>query len=345
MALLFDSDTDTDIDLGDRLSLNPKVGLLVERNTRRMTTMDIDGDLLERFEAGLDPQRLDRSAIPARLIGFGEISAIFQVAADTSRAYKRMPLFKTVAEAEKYAVMYHAYCRRLTLAGLNLPDSGTHIVALPKRPVVLYIIQAQLPAARVANRLIQAMDPIGFKHLLEHILGAMFRFWAYNHTLQPDLELAIDGQISNWALIPDGPGERLYYIDTSTPFIRQGGVEQLDPELLLQAAPSFLRWLIRWLFVDDVMTRYYDPRQVLIDLAANLIKEQRPDLVTPAVALINDHLPEDLSAVTPTEVERYYREDKFIWTIFLAFRKLDRALTSLFPGRRYEFILPGEIKR
>jgi hypothetical protein len=307
--------------------------------------MDIDTDLLERFEAGLDPQDLSRSAIPAHLIGFGEISAIFQVAADTSRAYKRMPLFKTVTEAAQYAGMYQAYCRQLSRAGLHLPDSDTHIVALPQRPVVLYIVQAQIPAACIANRLIQELDSIAFKTLLEKILNAMTRFWEYNRSLQPDLELAIDGQISNWALTTDDPGESLYFVDTSTPFIRKNGVEQLDPELLLQAAPSFLRWLIRWLFVDDVMTRYYDPRQVLIDLAANLIKEQRRDLVAPAVDLINSHLPEGLPPVTLAQVDRYYREDKFIWSIFLTFRKLDRTLTKYFPGKRYEFILPGNIKR
>jgi len=307
--------------------------------------MDIDSDLLERFEAGLDPQHLDRSAIPARLIGFGEISAIFQIDADRDRAYKRMPLFKTVPEAEAYAAMYHEYCRQLTQAGLNLPETATQVVALPRRPVVLYITQTRVPADRIANRLIQDMDETGFESLLEKIMDAMAGFWIYNDALGPEMELAIDGQISNWALTAAGPEEKLYYIDTSTPFIRKSGVEQLDPELLLQAAPSFLRWLIRWLFVDDVMNRYYDPRQVLIDMTANLIKEQRSDLVSAAVRIINASLPADQRQVTLPEVQRYYREDKFIWTLFLAFRKLDRALATYFTRKRYEFILPGKIKR
>jgi len=306
---------------------------------------DIDSERLQRFEAGLDPQDLGSSAIPAKLIGFGEISAIFQIGTDTSVAYKRMPLFKTVPEAEKYAGMYHEYCRQLTLAGLMLPESSTHIVDLPKRPVVLYIAQAQIPGDLIANRLIQDMDTDGFTTLLDKILRSMAGFWKYNRSLQPKLELAIDGQISNWALVPKDAAETLYYIDTSTPFVRINGVEQLDPELLLQAAPSFLRWLIRWLFVDDVMTRYYDPRQVLIDLAANLIKEQRRDLVAPAVDLINDHLPDNLEPVTLKDVDHYYREDKFIWAIFLAFRKLDRFLTTFVLRKQYEFILPGKIKR
>jgi len=93
------------------------------------------------------------------------------------------------------------------------------------------------------------------------------------------------------------------------------------------------------------MNRYYDSRQVLIDLAANLIKEQRPDLIAPAVQLINAYLPAEEPQVTQAEVQRYYREDKFIWSIFLAFRKLDRTLTTYFTRKRYEFILPGKIKR
>ncbi len=33
------------------------------------------------------------------------------------------------------------------------------------------------------------------------------------------------------------------YIDTSTPFLRKEGVEQMDPEPLLKSAPFFLRWV------------------------------------------------------------------------------------------------------
>ncbi len=305
----------------------------------------IDKERLERFEAGLDPQHLDRSSIPAKLIGFGEISAIFQIGTDTTWAYKRMPLFKTIPAAEKYATMYATYCQQLIRAGLHLPDSVTHVVALPHRPVVLYIAQLQIPADCIAHRLIQQQDAREFSGLLDRILQALTGFWHYNHTLQPDLELAIDGQISNWALAEKDSREILYFIDTSTPFIRVKGVEQLDPELLLQAAPSFLRWLIGWLFVEDVMTRYYDPRQVLIDLTANLIKEQRRDLVPAAIDLINVHLPTELSPISLADIERYYREDKLIWSLFLALRRIDRTLTENILRRKYEFILPGKIKR
>jgi hypothetical protein len=40
----------------------------------------------------------------------------------------------------------------------------------------------------------------------------------------------------------------LIYFDTSNPLMQKGGQEQLDPELFLRNAPSFLVWIIRLLF-------------------------------------------------------------------------------------------------
>jgi len=137
----------------------------------------------------------------------------------------------------------------------------------------------------------------------------------------------------------------LFYIDTSTPIFRKNGLEQMDPELFLKSAPFFLRWIIRLFFLDDVMMRYYDRRQVYLDLVANLYKEQRPDLIVSVIELINRHLPDGDEPLTLKEVDKYYREDKLIWTLFLTFRRIDRWLTTRVFRRRYEFILPGKIKR
>ena len=137
----------------------------------------------------------------------------------------------------------------------------------------------------------------------------------------------------------------MYYIDTSTPLYRKQGKEQLDPELFLRSAPSFVRWIIRLLFLKDVMNRYYVPRMVYTDLAANLYKEQRPDLIPLTIDIINCYIPDAQPPLTAKEVERYYREDKFIWTLFQALRRLDCWLTTRLLRKRYEFILPGKIRR
>ncbi len=307
--------------------------------------MNIDENQLAEFESGLNPQQLELSAIPATLIGFGEISAIFQIGEHSDTAYKRLPLFTDRSSAQIYISKYNEYCKLLVNAGLNLPPDQTIIITVPQRPVVLYIAQKQLPANRFAHRLIHRMATGEIQELFEMIIADIAKVWSYNASAMPDRELALDGQLSNWVWTDSGSDKTLFYIDTSTPLFRKNGQEQMDPELFLKSAPFFLRWIIRLFFLNDVMNRYYDRRQVYIDLAANLYKEQRPDLIEPILASINGHLTESDESISLKKVEKYYREDKLIWALFLAFRRIDRWLTTRVLRRRYEFILPGKIKR
>jgi hypothetical protein len=127
-------------------------------------------------------------------------------------------------------------------------------------------------------------------------------------------------------------------------------VEQLNPELFLRSAPSFLAWLLRALFLSDVVNRYYDFRRVVIDLVANFHKEQRPDLVPDVIAAVNGFFAQETSdwsvqPITEQEVRSYYREDAFIWRFYLAARKVDRFLRTRLLGREYPYILPGKIQR
>ena len=108
--------------------------------------MQVDTGLLEQFERGLDPQHIELSQIPATLLGYGEISAIFKIKSHEQIAFKRMPLFADRQSAQNYIQLYLEYCQHLTTAGLNLPASDTVVVAIPNRPVVVYIAQELLPS-------------------------------------------------------------------------------------------------------------------------------------------------------------------------------------------------------
>ena len=307
--------------------------------------MNIDTELLHRFEKGLNPQQIERSGIPAQLLGYGEISAIFRIQGDDRMAFKRMPLFTERPAAEKYVDLYGEYCRLLEAAGLSLPATETAIIQVPGRPVVVYIAQERLPTDRFGHRLLKVLDEKSGLQLVEQVAREIAKVWHYNEASAPETELALDGQISNWVRQEERAGGGLIYIDTSTPLLRLKGVEQLDPESLLKSAPAFLRWILRWLFVDDVMNRYYDHRQVLIDIAANFYKEQCPELIPGAVDIFNKKLLAGQNPLTAADVDKYYREDKMIWRLFLAFRRADRFLTTKLWRRRYEFILPGKIER
>jgi hypothetical protein len=216
---------------------------------------------------------------------------------------------------------------------------------VPQRPVTVYIAQKRLPAKRFGHYIARNCSQEDHKRLVARIVSEIEKVWRYNSAHSGSLELALDGQISNWAIMSDKSPPTVIYVDTSTPLFRKEGVEQLDPEPLLQSAPVFLRWILRLFFLDDVMNRYYDKRQVFIDLAANLYKEQRSDLIPATINVINEHLAISDKTLTLKEIEKYYREDKLIWTLFLVFRRIDRWLTMKILRRRYEFILPGKIKR
>lgn len=304
-----------------------------------------DPRLLHEFEIGLNPQRLEDSTIPATIIGYGEISAIFQVADHPRVAFKRLPLFSDRLSAEKYTRQYHQYCHLLSQSGLNLPEHQTFIIEPPARPVAVYIAQKMLSPESFGHRLLHVSEQDDIHLLIEMIVTEISKIWRFNRSHRPGVELALDGQLSNWVRIEERRAPVIYYIDTSTPLFRKDGVEQLDPELFLKSAPGFLRWIIRLLFLKDVIDRYYDQRQVYIDLAANLYKEQQPDLIPTTIDIINRKIGAGQAPLTEEDVKKYYREDKLIWTIFLSFRRIDRWLTTRILRRRYEFILPGKIKR
>ncbi len=302
-------------------------------------SLSVNTALIEAFERQLDPLAVEASGIPARLLGFGEISCILELEDMPGVVLKRMPLFRTRAQAEDYLEKYRTYCSLLCEAGLCLPADDAVVVAREDGLVVLYFLQEKLAAHTIGNRQLALCGEAELVRLAEALVDAVERVWAFN-ARQRRYRLAIDAQISNWAW--QGPEGQLCYIDTSTPLFRVDGREQLDPELLLASVPRFARALIRAFFLEEVMNRYYDPHAVYVDLVANLYKEQHPDRIPLFVRVINARTAQHL---TEREIADYYREDKFIWSLFLAMRKLDRWLHRYVYRRQYQFILPARIRR
>lgn len=322
-----------------------------------MSTPPIDRELLVRFESELDPRHPERSNIPARVLGHGEISTVFAIDAPGARgwAFKRMPMFKGNAEAEAYESLHRRYVTALVdVVGLRAVRS--EVLRIPHasgKRVTIYIAQPELPAQAMGHRLIQRLPAEEVTRLVRAALEEMRKLFEYNRRNQGSLELGLDGQISNWcveAADADGalpPDIRLAYIDTSTPLMRVEGQEKLDPELLLRSAPSFMLGIVRRAFLPEVMTRYYDFRRVATDLVANFLKEGRGDLVPVQVGTVNRFFAERWDGVEPLTVKAirdYYRFDALIWRVYLALRKFDRGLARV-SRRDYPYILPGKIAR
>jgi len=321
--------------------------------------VQVDVEQLKKFENGLDPAHPEKSKVPARVLGYGEISTIFEIQAETTKnlACKRMPIFKTKDEVIEYEALYKDYNEVLEKdIGIKIPEWGFAWFVSDAGNIIAFDIQHKLTPESIGNRAIQILSPEGVHTLILLVLRDLLKVWKYN-LANPDCAIGIDGQISNWSIVDFNAARlqlsaatKLLYFDTSTPLMKKDGVERLDPELFLRSAPSFLVWLIRWLFLKGVMTRYYDARLVATDLIANFYKEQRPELVPGLVQAANEFFAAEgaslgIKPLTEKEIKAYYKEDALIWVLFLAFRRFDRWLHKNILRKPYIYILPGYIKR
>ena len=316
-----------------------------------MASQEETTKFLQTFETHFDPAHIEKSPVPVTVLGYGEISTVvaFDDPLVSGEAFKRLPLFSSEKEAKDYCDLYLEYNRLLRAAGVETPESRGYVVKGHNR-YVAYLGQKQLPVETVGNKIIQTCTPQESLKLLRMVLARMRALWQQNTDV---LRLGMDSQISNWSLAGYRPGKALdasaglLYLDTSTPFIRKNGVEQMNAVLFLQSAPPVMRPVLRKFFLQDVMDRFYNFRLTAIDLIANLYKEQKPELIPLWTEVINAENNDLLQSqfITEEEVEKFYKEDKFIWQLFLAVRRANRFVNMKLLGQRYEFTLPGKIKR
>lgn len=312
---------------------------------------------LTEFEAGIDPLDPERSKIPAQVLGYGEMSTVMTITGtDRNLVFKRMPMFHNHEELEPFLELYESYLDHMTAAGIDVVPAAITSIAPENGNLVVYIIQEKLDGRTLANQAIHTLPAADVERVFEAILERIGRVFAYNDAQDDGLELGLDAQMSNWAIANYDPDRgqlpdsvELTYLDTSSPLMRVNGEHLLDPELFLRSAPSFLRPIIRLLFVDDVMNRYYIRRQIVIDVLGNLYKEKREDVIPALIERANVFLAQsaddDASApVTEKEVAGYYREDARIWSIYLGARRMDRRLHQI-RGKPYPYLLPGDIER
>ncbi len=321
--------------------------------------LDIDLELLREFERYLDPRHPEKSKIPAKILGYGEISTVFEIGEEGQRdfAYKRMPIFRSEEELRDYEKAYNEYVRLLSEeVGLNLPPHGYASIITDQGRMVFFLAQKKLNPDSIGNRAIHLLPHEDILRLVRKVLQELKKVWDFNRK-SGTIDLGIDGQISNWSIVGFDSGSRrlpqdleLIYFDTNTPLFRVNGVEQLNAELFLRSAPSFLVWLLRMLFLEDVLNRYHDFHLVAIDLIGNFYKEQLPELIPELIDVANDFFADEareleIKPISFKEVKSYYREDALIWSTYLSMRKLDRLLRTKILKRDYPYILPGKIKR
>ena len=320
--------------------------------------MKIDIEVLKKLERSIDTYDPENGEVPIKVLGFGEISLVFELLDDVEPiAYKRIPIFDNEKQVNRHIWAYNEYNRLLNQeVGLNLPEYDVAWFKDDDDKIQFYCIQEKISSESVGNRVIHQLNEKDIETLILLAMREMKKVWEYSKNHET-IDLGLDGQISNFALIgydPNNPkidiNTKLVYFDTSTPMFRTNGEEAMDAELFLKSTPSFLRFLVKAMFLDDVVDRYYDWRLVTIDLIANFYKEQKPELIPGIIQKVNEFFANEASdfemePITLVEVQKYYKNDKRIWVIFQNARKLDRFIKTKLFRKRYEFYLPEKIKR
>lgn len=309
-----------------------------------------DGEVLRRFEAALDPARPARDGV--EIIGYGEVSTVFALAALPGRVCKRMAGFRGAAAAERYVQVVDRYLRRLAEIGVRTLETAAMVVPRPGGRPVVYLVQPRAESGRLGNHVLVEGGDEELLRCVDLVLGSLRRVLLANRSARDGRAVAVDGQLSNWVFpARNEADERPVLIDVGTPFMRRDGADEMDLELFLAPAPPLIRAFYRRSgavrrYIDD----YFDARKLLLDQLGNFHKEGRPDRIPLVLAQVNRWLERDgadlgVPLLTRASVDRYYEKDAKVLELYLRLRRLDRFVRTRLLGQRYDFILPGPIRR
>lgn len=284
-------------------------------------------DLEDEVDAALRTGDISR----LRVLGWGEISLVLgSPAADPKWACKRLPPFGSAADAERYAAIIVRYIAELERRGVAVAPTEMRQVVRDGGSTVLFCIQPVVRADSLAVNIARA-HPEKADGLLGEIVATVFSV--------VDAEVGLDAQLSNWSIV-DG---RLTYLDITTPMMRRAdGTTELDSKVFLTSMPWLLRAPVRRFVVPDILARYHGQRTVVLDLAANLLKERLDTLIPAVLAAAEGRVDPPL---TEAEVRRDYRRDARTWSWLQTIRRADRMWQTKVRRRTYPFLLPGHIER
>jgi len=332
-------------------------GQFFNRPVRRRTMSTPNGAemcraVLEDFERDLDPGApTARGGV--RVIGYGEVSAALLLEALPGQVCKRMAGLRDRGAVERYQRLIDEYVALLRRSGLEVVDTRVVTVEIRGRRPVAYLLQQHLPAGGLGNTLLREADDATLLACVDRVLAALFEVWKANRERDGGLELAVDAQLSNWHFqICDGAVGPPTLFDVGTPYVRRGTTYQIDLEIFLAAVPPLIRGHYRRArAVENYLDHYFDPRSVALDLLGNFHKEGRPDRVPAAAARVNAWLTAHAdefghpAAIDSGDVARFYAADAAQLELFLKVRRFDRFVRTHLLHDRYDFILPGAIRR
>jgi hypothetical protein len=287
---------------------------------------------LDEVEAAIDDALVSGDDQGLRVLGYGEITLVVGWPADSPRwACKRLPTFPTLEDFGRYCERFGRYLEELSAAGVTPVPSALRSLATVGGGIAGYVVQPVLPVGTLGPDVLRSATAQEGEALLRTLRDHI--------TAVAGPRVGIDGQVSNWALVRG----QVQYLDVTTPMLfGPDGRLLLDMDLFLAAYPWLLRGPIRRFVAPGVVGAYREARHVLVDLAANLIKERLEAWIPVSLAVANDHV---TPVITEDEVRHFYRSDARLWEAMLRLRRADRSWQRRVRRRSYPFLLPHPIER
>jgi Family of unknown function (DUF6206) len=281
---------------------------------------------LEALEADVAHAVATDDTSGLRLVGHGEISLVLGWPPDDPVvACKRVPPFANVAAFGSYRDVVLRYVDALRRGGARVVDTEVHHVVRRDGRVVGFHVQPLLPGDALATELLRETPASGGHPLLAAIVDTVQRVTTER--------VGIDAQLSNWMWLDDEP----WQLDLTTPFLLdERGRPAFDLSPFLAPLPAVVRPIVRR-EMQKLILRWTTARGALVDLAANLLKEDLSDWVRPALDVINARVD---PPVTRTEAERVHTQDRRLWPLLFHLEHLNRWWQRSVRQRPFEFLLP-----
>ncbi|MBN1289843.1 MAG: hypothetical protein JXA49_09440 [Actinobacteria bacterium] len=321
--------------------------------------LDSDVFLFKRFNR--DMKELFRGEISVGVLGVGVANSVVALSREnmdgrgmnSDMAYTKMPPFPDIQTVEYYQEIFGRYHDLLKEAGLNPPAHGIKYVSRKDGKFTVFITQRILSRESSGIRIVKDSNDEECLAFFELILDEIMKVARYNNgaTL---LKVGIDARIMNWGLKDYDPRnlsvenvDKLYYLDTGIPMIREKGEDLLDPDLMLMGLPGFAKPIIRTLFLKRYWKRFYNTREMVLDVIADFIANGRTDITERMVAKANAAMEVGLPGftqekITSRSVKKRISVNRQYGLTFNMFKRVDRFVKVKVLRRKHQYRVSAE---
>ncbi len=266
----------------------------------------------------------DRSRL--HVVGHGDVSLVLAwPAKNPELVCKRLPPFRDLAAYRAYRDVVLRYIDALRGRGVMVVDTEVSHLCRSDGRVIGFHVQPLMPADRLGTQVLRAASAEEGTTLLDAVVETVDR--------AIDERLGVDAQLSNWIWLDNAP----WQIDLTTPFLL--GVDHelsFDLTPFVALAPAFTRPILRRELYKLIL-RWTTSRGALVDLAANLLKEELDQWVEPALHSINTRVS---PSITYAEIERVHNDDLRLWPFLYRLEHLNRWWQRAVHRRDVDVLLP-----